>query len=184
MKFIDDVRNPITARLEDYLGIPVKLSDQTSPVPDPPFCFYSVITPYATTGEQGDYDVSNITETSQVTITRTEQPSATFSFTFASFNRWSKDASGNDCEPYINGEDESQSLAEKAQGFFLMTERDALSNKGIVVVDVTNATPRISLVVDEAARRYGFDVRIRYTRADSRIEETVGSVVTTQQEKE
>jgi len=183
MRFIEDVRNPITQRLEKYLGIPVKLSDQTSPVPESPFCFYSVITPYASTGELGHYDVSNITDTSKVTITRTEQPSATFSFTFASFNRWTKDAEGNDCEPYIYGEDESVSLSEKAQGFFLHTGRDALSSLGIVVVDVTNAVQRTSLVVDEAARRHGFDVRVRYTRTDSLIEETVGGVSTIQQKE-
>ena len=178
------VRNTITKRLESYLGIPVKLSDQFSPVPEAnPFCFYSVTTPYAPAGEQGNYSEDSIPGSTEITITRREQPSATFSFVFCSFNRWSKSDDGADTEPYIYGEDEALTLAEKAQGFFLHTERERLSNLGIVIMDVTNATNRTALVVDEAARRYGFDVRVRYTRTDTRTEETVGGA-NTQQKKE
>jgi len=176
MTFLE-VRNTITKRLESYLGIPVELSDQTSPVPDYPFCYYSVITPYAPTGEFGNYSIQDNPGETTITTIRTEQPSATFSFVFCSENRWTLDETGAEIEPYIYGEDEAQSLAEKAQGFFLLTEYSVLSNLGIVVVDVTNTTNRTTLVVDEAARRYGFDVRVRYMRSDSRTDGTVGSAV-------
>ena len=36
------------------------------------------------------------------------------------------------------------------------------------VVDVGQAQDRTTLLVDEAARRVGFDVQIRYTRIDER----------------
>ncbi|MEA4901856.1 LIC_12616 family protein [Desulfitobacterium sp.] len=180
MTFLE-VRNIITQRLEQYLGIPVILGDQATPPPDNyPFCYYSVTTPYAPTGAMGNYEQTEIPSTTKLTTTRTEQPTATLSLIFCSINRWSKDENGADTEPYIYGEDEAQSLAERAQGFFLHAEYDILSNLGIVVVDVTNTTNRTTLVVDEAARRYGFDVRIRYTRVDSRTDETVGSVTTSE----
>jgi len=172
------VRNTISKKLEEHLGIPVKLSEQTDSVPEFPFCFYSVTTPYASTGELGNYSTEEIPGTTDITTTREEQPSATFSFVMCSINRHTKDADGNDIEPYIYGEDEAQILAEKAQGFFLHVERDTLSNLGIVVVSVTNVTNRTTLVVDEAARRYGFDVRVRYVRSDERTDGTVKDVLT------
>lgn len=177
MTFIE-IRNTLTSLLEAALGVSVVLSDQVAPAPDFPFCYYSVTTPYAPTGEMGNYSVEEIEGTSKIITTRTEQPSATFSFVFCSINRYSKNEDGKDAEPYIFGEDEAMTLAEKAQGFFLHEGYDTLSNLGIVIVDITNTTNRTTLVVDEAARRYGFDVRIRYTRTDTRQDETVGSVAT------
>lgn len=182
MNFLE-VRNTIMTRLEQYLGIPVVLSDQAAPMPEFPFCYYSITTPYAPTGEMGNYRIEDIPGETKITTTRREQPSATFSFTVCSINRWTKDANGAEVEPYIFGEDEAQNLAEKAQGFFLVAGYDILSNLGIVVVDVTNTANRTTLVVDEAARRYGFDVRVRYTREDSRTDGTI-KTVTTIREKE
>lgn len=177
MTFLD-VRNTIVSQLEAALCIPVVLSDQAAPAPDFPFAYYSVTSPYAPTGEMGNYSTEEIEGTNQIITTRTEQPSATFSFVFCSINRYTKDEDGKDVEPYIYGEDEAQSLAEKAQSFFLLEGYDTLSNLGIVIVDITNTTNRTTLVVDEAARRYGFDVRVRYTRTDTRKDETVGNVAT------
>lgn len=175
MTFLN-VRNTIVSLLEEALDVRVVLSDQTSPVPDFPFAYYSVTTPYAPTGEMGNYSAEEIAGTTRLKTKRTEQPSATFSLVFCSINRYTKDEDGKDVEPFIYGEDEAQSLAERAQGFFLLTGYDTLSNLGIVVVDITNTTNRTTLVVDEAARRYGFDVRVRYTREDMRTDETVGNV--------
>ena len=179
MKFIE-LRNLMVKSLEEYLGIPVVLSDQTAPVPEYPFCYYSVITSYAPTGEQGNYYNNSNPDGESVTSTRVEQPGATVSFTFCSVNRWTKDPeTGIEKEPYIYGEDEAQNYAEMAQGFFLHVAYAELSNRGIVVVEVTNAANRTSLVVDEAARRWGFDVKIRYARADSRNDDTATTVTTT-----
>ncbi len=177
MTFVE-IRNAITTRLEEFLGIPVVLSDQATPVPDFPFFYFSVTSPYAPTGEMGNYDYTEIPGGTNITTTRSEQPNSTFSFVACSMNRWTKNDKGEDVEPYIFGEDEAQSFAEKAQGFFLVAGYDILSNLGIVVVDVTNAGNRTTLVVDEAARRYGFDIRVRYTRSDSRTDRTVGTVTT------
>lgn len=182
MTFLE-ARNIITQRLERFLGIPVVLSDQAAPPPGFPFCYYSVTTPYAPTGAMGNYEQTEVPGTTKLTTTRTEQPTATISLVFCSINRWSKGDGGEDAEPYIYGEDEAQSLAERAQGFFLHVEYDTLSNLGVVIVDVGNTTNRTTLVVDEAARRYGFDVRVRYTRTDSRTDDTVGTVATSQEKE-
>jgi len=168
------VRNTITEKLEEHLGVPVDLSDQIIPVREFPFAFYSVISPYIPNGEMGNYTHTPNEGATTVTTTRREQPTATLSFTFCSINR--DDGNGGQ----IFGEDEAQSLAEKAQGFFLVVGRNILSNLGVVVVEITNAAPRTTLVVGETARRYGFDLKVRYTRTDSRIDETIGRVTTVQ----
>jgi hypothetical protein len=175
MSFLD-VRNTLTKKLAEYLGCPIVLSDQTEPVEAFPFGFYSVLTPYAPTGEQGNHSHTLNPDGVTVNAVRREQPHATISFTFCSVNRWTRGPDGADAEPYIYGEDEAQRLAEKAQGYFLHVGYDTLSNLGVVVVDVSNATNRTGLIVDEAARRYGFDVRVRYTRIDARTDGTVERV--------
>lgn len=182
MTFIE-ARNIFTQKLEKYLGVPVVLSDQTTPPSDFPFAYYSITTPYAPTGEMGNYTQEDIPGGDEVAETRSEQPHATISLVFCSINRWTKDEDGQDVEPYIYGEDEAQTLAEKAQGYLLHVGYADLSNLGIVIVDVTNASNRTTLVVDEAARRYGFDVRIRYTREDSRTTESVASIPTIKQKE-
>ena len=53
---------------------------------------------------------------------------------------------------------------------------DEIAASGFVVVDVLNAANRSALVLDEMARRYGFDVRLRYRRTDSRSISTVEKV--------
>ena len=169
MTFLD-VRNIIIKRLSEHLGIPVVLSGQVSPVPDFPFGYYSVVTPYAPTGQQGAYSASAGDGGTSIATVRAEQPYATFSFTFCSINR--DDGEGG----YIFGEDEAQGYAEQAQGFFLHGAYMELSNLGIVTAEVSNAADRTTLAVDEAASRCGFDVRVRYTRTDCRSDPTVDSV--------
>lgn len=159
MTFVQ-IRNKLISLLWDYLGRPVILSDQVQPELDFPYGIYSITTPYAPNGELGDYTTAE-TE-GGVEITRMEMPSATFSFTFCSMNRIGENGE------QINGADEAEELAQKAIGFFLHVGYDEISQLGITIVDVGQAQNRTTLVIDEAARRVGFDVRIRYTRLDAR----------------
>jgi len=172
-----EIRNHVVDALKAYLGIDVILSDQAAPEAPVPFCIYTVTAPYAPTGELGDHSQEEVTDENgdtNIVDIRREQPSMTLSFTFCSENRWKEGPGG--AKTYIFGEDEAQEYAERAQGWFLHVAYDSLSNMGIVVADVMNAGGRTTLIIDEAARRYGFDVRIRYTRADKRTDHTVERV--------
>jgi len=200
---IVEIRNALTKPLEEYLGIPVVLSEQTNPVPDMPLCYYSILTPYAPIGEAGEIARTLNADGKTITTTRTENPYAVFSFTVCSENRHEDKieigeyvaalenskylaalegseylAAINVADSWIFGEDEAITLTEKAQGFFLHHAYQTLSNKGIVINQVTNVSNRTALVVDETVRRYGFDVRVRYKRTDSRTDGTIGSVNT------
>ena len=68
----------------------------------------------------------------------------------------------------VNGEDEAWSVADKAISYFKHAGQDDFLALGVAVVDVGQAQDRTTLLVDEAARRVGFDVQIRYTRIDER----------------
>ena len=174
MTFLE-VRNTLVSSLAVALGIPVLLSDQVQPEAEVPFIVYSITAPYASTGELGDHTQTVIEDedgTEALIDNRREQPSATFSFTACSENRW-------DGEEYIYGDDEAQSITEKAIGYLLQGGY----NEGIVVAEVTNVGNRTTLIIDEAARRYGFDVRVRYTKDDQRRDDILQSVVT-KEEKE
>lgn len=96
-----------------------------------------------------------------------EMPSATFSFTFCS-----QDRTGPEGNP-ISGADEAETLVSRAAGYFLHAGYDDFLRLGIAVVEVGQTQDRTVLLVDEAARRVGFDVRIRYTRQDTRLVSTV-----------
>ena len=161
--FLDDVRDPVVDQLEAYMGVPLVLFAQEAPRPDYPFIYYSVLTPYSPTGELGVYEWEAGPEDGTVTTTRTEHPSATFSFTACSQNR--KTPGG-----FILGEDEAISIAEKAHGWFLHVGYPALSMQSIVVAQVTNVANRNALMFDEISRRWGFDVRINYPRVDERVD--------------
>ena len=157
---ITQIRDKLISLLWDYLGCPVILSDQVQPEAEFPYGIYSITTPYAPAGELGDYTSADTEE--GVEITRMEMPSATFSFTFCSQNRTGEDGK------HISGADEAEELTWKAIGFFLHVGYDEFLKLGITIVDVGQAQNRTTLVIDEAARRVGFDVRIRYTRQDTR----------------
>jgi len=176
MTFLE-IRNALVSHLSRYMGLKIVLADQIHPIKQFPYCFYSVITPYAPIGEMGDYSVTPNANDVGVTSTRREMPHATFSFTFVSQSRYV------DVGTYVYGEDEAQQMAERAQGYFLHTGYNELSRLGIVVVEIRNVTNRTTLVLDEDVRRYGFDVRMRYTRTDERIDSTVGSVSLKRKEK-
>ena len=68
----------------------------------------------------------------------------------------------------VNGEDEAWAVADKAISYFKHAGQDDFLALGVAVVDVGQAQDRTTLLVDEAARRVGFDVQIRYTRIDER----------------
>ena len=169
------LRNAVVKLLWQYLGVPVILSDQVQPEAEPPFGIYTVTTPYASTGELGEYSKEDA-EDGGLLEHRREMPSATFSFTFCSENR-----TGEDGEE-ISGADEAEDLAEKAAGYFLHTRYDAFLKLGITIVDVGQVGDRTTLGVEEAARRKGFDVRIRYTRTDTRHISTVQQTIITEKE--
>ena len=121
---------------------------------------YTVTAPYIPDGGMGDYEIADVAE--GVKISRLEMPSATFSFTFCSQNRTAEDGSA------VNGEDEAWAVADKAISYFKHAGQDDFLALGVTVVDVGQAQDRTTLLVDEAARRVGFDVQIRYTRIDER----------------
>lgn len=162
-----DVRNHVVAGLGDYLKVPVCLSSQTGPEPDYPFVVYSSTAPYLP--ENGLGEISHLPDGMKTLAERRkEEPMCTISFTVCSKNR------KNQKTGYILGDDEALELAEKAQGWFLHTGYEYISGKGLTVVDVSNVQERSFLQVDEEARRYGFDVMLRYVRTDERTVGTVG----------
>lgn len=171
---ITQIRNRLVKLLWDYLGCPVVLSDQVQPEAPFPFGIYSITTPYASTGELGDYATAAAEGGAE--IARMEMPSATFSFTFCSQNRI-----GDDGEE-INGADEAGELASRAIGWFLHAGYDDISQLGVTIVEVGQAQDRTTLIIDEAARRVGFDVRIRYTRVDTRKVSVIEKVNITEKE--
>lgn len=169
MKF-KEVRNLIVSGLHEYMGLYVILSNQLNPELDYPFVIYSVTAPYIPENGMGEYHAAKNIE-GTITETRTEQSTCTFSFTICSTDR---EMNGK----YILGEDEALELAEKAQGWFLHAGYEYISGKGLTVVDVANVQDRSFLQVDEEARRYGFDVILRYVRTDERIIAGVDSAIT------
>ena len=154
-----EVRNKVVSGLRGYFGVAVNLSEQVSEEPGVPYIIYSVTSPYIPGNTLGHFghkasDGGNITET------RAEQAGMTMSFTVCSQSRKGDDG----C--WIWGEDEAMGLAEKVQGWFLHTGRRFLSPE-VVVESVGNAAPRSTLMVDEEANRYGFDVLVKYIREDA-----------------
>ena len=105
-------RNAIVSGLEAHIGCPVNLSEQIADMPEYPYCYYSVLAPRI---PEYSFGLREIVETPDgPLLVRSEQVSATMSFTFCSTNRETEDG-------YIFGEDEALELAEKANGFFLLS---------------------------------------------------------------
>lgn len=151
----EQVRNAVVAGLEAHIERPVVLSDQIADMPEFPYCYYSVLAPRIQTYSFGLREVVN-----GETLVRSEQVSATMSFTFCSMNRDTDDG-------YIYGEDEALALAEKAHGFFLLNGHNIATEYGEIVVNNIGAVAsRTSFFVEDSLRRYGFDVRFSYVRAD------------------
>ncbi len=157
MTFVQ-ARDAIVAGLEAHIGRPVILSEQIDDVPEPPYCYYSVLTPRASDHFFGLMDVVKTSD--GATVKRSEPVKATVSFTFCSLNRNTEDG-------YIYGDDEALELAEKAHGFFLLNGHNIPTGSGEVVVNnVGPVSSRSGFVVEDTVRRYGFDVRFSYVRTD------------------
>ena len=93
---IAQARNAIWERLKEHIGCPVVLADENQPMPEPPYCYYSVLAPRITNHAFG---LTELVETPEGFVRRRSEPvSATMSFTFCSVSR---DAPGG----YIHGED-------------------------------------------------------------------------------
>ena len=157
-------RNSLISALHKAVGVPVLLASQVQPEAEPPFIVYSVTADYIPDGGLGNYSLGEGATQDDLVEVREEQPTATLSFTACSVNRCYDDKGS---QVQVLGADEALELATLAQGFFLHTGRDAIAGAGFVVVDVTNATSRDALELDEMGRRFGFDVRLRYTRTDA-----------------
>lgn len=168
MTFVEK-RNKLIYALSQAVGRPVLLESQVQPEAEYPFIIYSIMDDYQSTNWSGN--VSLTTDGEDTVSIREEQPTATFSFTACSMNREITTEAGDLVTVY--GADEASELAALAQGFFLHGGRYAIEAAGFVVVEVTNSNSRDALELDEMGRRYGFDVRLRYTRTDRY---TVGSV--------
>lgn len=158
MTFVE-MRNAMVEKLWDYLGCPVVLADQVQPEAPFPFVIYSVTTPYIPDNTMGDY--RTLPDGEDSTVVRRVMPTATFSFTCCSMNRMGEGGT------FVSGADEAYELADEAMGWFLHTGYMDVSALGITVVEVGQVQDRTTLVIDEAARRFGFDVQIRYTREDT-----------------
>lgn len=158
MTFVQ-ARNAIVAGLEAHIGCPVNLSEQIADIPEFPYCYYSVLAPRI---PKYSFGLREIVETAgEPQLIRSEQVSATMSFTFCSTNRETDDG-------YIFGEDEALELAEKANGFFLLNAHNIQTEYGEVVVEnVGSVSSRSRFFVEDTIRRYGFDVRFSYVRTDT-----------------
>ena len=154
-----EMRNAMVKKLWDYLGCPVVLADQVQPEATFPFVIYSVTAPYIPGNTMGDY--RTLPDGEDSTVVRRVMPTATFSFTCCSMNRMGEGGT------FVSGADEAYELADEAMGWFLHTGYMDVSALGITVVEVGQVQDRTTLVIDEAARRFGFDVQIRYTREDT-----------------
>ena len=162
-----ELRNRLISSLWDYIGCPVILSNQVQPEAEPPFCIYTVTAPYIPDGGMGDYEIADVAE--GVKISRMEMPSATFSFTFCSQNRTAENGSPSSRRAWIEIQRQGQRHpARHVASYFKHAGQDDFLALGVAVVDVGQAQDRTTLLVDEAARRVGFDVQIRYTRIDER----------------
>lgn len=168
MNFLE-IRNRIVQGLSEHLGCPVVLNNQQNPEQDPPYVFYSVLPYNPEAGELGNYRTEQDGDT--YTEYRREEPSCSFSFTVCSVDREVGDE-------YILGEDEACFLAMKAAGWFDHVGYDFFAGMGVTVIDVSTVQDRSTLLVDEEARRYGFDARIRYAHEEARKVSVIENVVT------
>lgn len=154
------VRDAFVDRLSAALGRSVILHDQTmAESEDYPIIYYQPIIPWMPrSGANRGYT----TTAGSLTEKREELTEATISVSVVSYNRELTNGG------YIFGEDEALEWAERAMTYLLFRGRDELQADGIAIVDVTNIQNRTALLVDDVARKYGFDARLRYRRTDTR----------------
>lgn len=147
---IRTVRNIICRRLHDFLGQPVLLHDQAAPETRPPMVYYQPVGALIPLGGASIWQDGGMQY-------RREPTEGTISITAVSYDRDGRDAR-------IYGDDEALELAERAMSWMLHIGRRELLLDGIAVVEVGNVQCRSNLIIDEVARQYGFDVRLRFER--------------------
>lgn len=163
-----EVRNNIIKGLHEYLQVEVCKGNQRMKERQPPYIIYNIVSPYIPEQAIGEFQIGKREE--KTVEMRKEQPSFSMSFTVCSMDRT---AGGTK----IYGDDEAMELAERAQGWFLHSGYDYISNIGVTIIDVTNVQNRETLLVDIEANRYGFDVTIRYVRQDIREIQSIEKVI-------
>ena len=179
MRSYVEKRNALILALSEFVGRPVLLASQVEPEMEPPFIVYSITSDYIPDNGLGNYSLEDGSMEGTAVEVRAEQPTTTMSFTACSINRVEmKDGA----QVSILGADEALELATLAQGFFLHGGRYSIQKAGCVVVDVSNAASRDALELDEMGRRFGFDVRMRYSRIDLAQVDTVKNAITAQKE--
>ena len=179
MRSYVEKRNALILALSEFVGRPVLLASQVEPEMEPPFIVYSIASDYIPDNGLGNYSLEDGSMEGTAVEVRAEQPTTTMSFTACSINRVEmKDGA----QVSILGADEALELATLAQGFFLHGGRYSIQKAGFVVVDVSNAASRDALELDEMGRRFGFDVRMRYSRIDLAQVDTVKNAITAQKE--
>ena len=154
------IRNLVVSELAKETGTQITLSDEQDPTADPPYGYYSVISPYVSSGELG----SHVQRTAiapddgcrYIENIRFEHPEMVMPFNFCS-----------------NNDAEAMQLTMKAAGWLLHEGRSLLSLENIVVLRVGNAASRSGLIGDEYVRRWGFDVTIRYKALTVRKDEII-----------
>lgn len=147
---IRTVRNIICRRLHDFLGQPVLLHDQAAPETLPPMVYYQPVGALISLGGASIWQDGGMQY-------RREPAEATISITAVSYDRDGRDGR-------IYGDDEALELAERAMSWMLHIGRRELLHDGIAVVEISNVQCRSNLIINEVARQYGFDVRLRFER--------------------
>lgn len=147
---IRTVRNIICRRLHDFLGQPVLLHDQAVPETRPPMVYYQPVGALTSLGGASIWQDGGMQY-------RREPAEATISITAVSYDRDGRDGR-------IYGDDEALELAERAMSWMLHIGRRELLHDGIAVVEISNVQCRSNLIINEVARQYGFDVRLRFER--------------------
>lgn len=145
-----EVRNIISGRLHEFIGQPVILHEQDVNEPVPPLLYYQFVSPLIPLGGASIWYENGKQY-------RREPTETTMSITAVSYNR-------NSPGGYVHGDDEALELAERAISWMLHIGRHDLLLEGITVVEISNVQCRSNLMIDEVARQYGFDVRLRFER--------------------
>lgn len=145
-----EVRNIISRRLHGFIGQPVILHEQDVGEPAPPLLYYRFISPLIPLGGASIWHEGGKQY-------RREPTETTMSITAVSYDR-------NSSNGYIHGDDEALELAERAISWMLHIGRHDLLLEGITIVEISNVQCRSNLMINEVARQYGFDVRLRFER--------------------
>lgn len=154
----NQLRDAVVAGLHAYTGRPVVLSDQVVAEAEAPYLYYQFLQSYIPLGG-ANYEVTDVEEDDDVTVSRTEQAEATLSITACAYNEWG--------DSVRHGDDTAMSLAWLARKWFFLSGFATLQNAGVAVVSIENIAPRTALDYVDVARRHGFDVRLRYSLTDT-----------------